>query len=76
MCKTMYFQLKLCAKKKNTKSQPKKIVYETVNFDLTKLTKQIKNFQKHNIMTQHSNNTFTILLYFILTCRELTTQQF
>ena len=30
--------------KNNFKNPPKKIVYETVNFDLTKLTKQIKNF--------------------------------
>ena len=44
MCKTMYFYLKLCAKKENTKSQPKKIVCKTVNFGSTKLTKRIKNF--------------------------------
>ena len=28
----MYFYLKLCTKKKNTESQPKKIVCKTVNF--------------------------------------------
>ena len=27
-------------------------------------------------MTQHFHNTFIILLYFILTCKELTVQQF
>ena len=27
-------------------------------------------------MTQHFHNTFIILLYFILTCKELTIQQF
>ena len=31
-------------KKKNTKSQPKKIVCETMNFGSTKLTKSTKNF--------------------------------
>jgi len=27
-------------------------------------------------MTQHFHNSFIILLYFILTCKELTVQQF
>ena len=36
--------LKWCAKKKNTKSQPKKIVCEIVNFGSTNLTKPTKNF--------------------------------
>ena len=44
LCKTCFY-LKWCVKKKKyLKNPPKKIVYETVNFDLTKLTKQIKNF--------------------------------
>ena len=36
--------LKWCAKKKNTKSQPKIIVCETVNFSSIKLIKLTKNF--------------------------------
>ena len=39
----MCFNLKWCAKKKNTKSQPKKIVCETMNFKSEKLTKPTKN---------------------------------
>ena len=62
--------------KKNTKSQPKKIVCEIVNFGSTNLTKPTKKFQKHNRMAQRFHNTFIILLYFILTCKELAAQQF
>ena len=40
----MWFYLKMVRKEKNTKSQPKKIVRETVNFGSTKLTKPTKNF--------------------------------
>ena len=41
----MWFYLKMARKeKKNTKSQPKKIVCETVNFGSRKLTKPTKNF--------------------------------
>ena len=43
---------------------------------LTKLIKPTKNFKKHNKMMQHFHNTFIILLYFILTYKELTVQQF
>ena len=71
----MCFYLKWCVKKKNTKSQLKKIVRETMNFGSITLTKPLKNFNKHNKMTQHFHNTFIILLYFILTCKELIAQQ-
>ena len=40
--KTMCFYLKWC--KKNSKSQVKKTVCETVSFGSTKLTKSTKNF--------------------------------
>ena len=71
------FLLKIvCKEKKYTKSKLKKIVRGIVNFGLTKLIKPTKNFQKHNRMTQHFHNTFIIFLYFILTCKELTAQQF
>ena len=54
--KTMCFYLKWCVKrKKNTKSQPKKIVYETVNFGSTMLTKPIKNF----LETQKNDTIFS-----------------
>ena len=56
VCKTMYFYLKWCVKKKNTKSQPKKIVCEIVNFGSTKLTKQKK---KKFIETQQNDTTFS-----------------
>ena len=66
------FLLKIVHKeKKNTKYQLKKIVCEIMNFGLTKLTKLTKNFYKHNKMMQHFHNTFIILLYFILTYKEL-----
>ena len=65
-------------KKKNTKSQPKKTVCEIVNFGSTKLTKQYIYIYiyKQNRITQYFYNTFINLLNFILTCKELTTQQF
>jgi len=46
-----------------------------VNFGSTKLTKPKKQFLEHNRMTQYFHNTFIILLYFILTYKELTSQQ-
>ena len=49
--------LKWCAKKKNTKSQPKKIVCEIVNFGSTNLT----NLQKI------SKNTTERYVYHIVT---------
>ena len=71
------FLLKIvCKEKKYTKSQLKKIVCGLVIFGLTKLIKPTKNFKKHNRMMQHFHNTFIILLYFILTYKELTVQQF
>ena len=62
----MYFYLKWCAKKKkNTKSQPKKIICKTVNFGSKKLTKTNKKFIKTQKVAQYFHNTFIILLYFI-----------
>ena len=49
----------MTCKDKNTKSQPKKTVYETVNFE-----------QQNG--TTFKKNTFIILLYFILICKKLT----
>ena len=75
----MWFYLKWCVKKKkNTKIQPKKTVCEKVNFGSTKLTKQYIYIYiyKQNRITQYFYNTFINLLNFILTCKELTTQQF
>ena len=55
------FKMECKAKNIYTKSELKKIVRETMNFGLITLTKPIKNFQKHNKMTQHFHTTFIIL---------------
>ena len=54
-------------KDKNTKIQPKKTRCETVNFGSIKFT-QPKTISRNT-------STFIILLYFILTYKELTFQQ-
>ena len=63
---------------KNAKTQPAKTICETVNFGSTKLTKQKKKKNYRNI-TEWCNifiiPLYIILLYFILTGKELTLQQ-
>ena len=56
------FLLKMVRKEKNIKSQPKKIVYETVNFGSTKLLNQ----QKLSKNTTKWHNIFIIPLYFCI----------
>ena len=51
-------------KEKNTKSQTKKTVHETVNFDSKKLTKPKKKKEKKKRITQHFHNIF--IFYFDL----------
>ena len=57
---------------KNTKSQSKETVREIVNFGSIKLTESKKHSRNTNIMVQNFSNAFIILLYFILTRKELT----
>ena len=69
------------------KNQPKKIVFEKVNFGLPNLTKPKKKKKKKSRNTTNYHNTFTIPLfstmvdlnlifyYLILTYKELTSQQ-
>ena len=70
------FLLKMVRKNKNIIKKYKKSIQKNickiVNFGSTKLTKPKKNFLETHIMVQHFRNTFIILLYFILTHKELT----